>query len=94
MAFCITHLGEGENSMQALRRIQTVDSDHVLIKIPKAFMKRSLEIIIMPIDNLKASSQTSTAWPKDFFAKTAGCLADTPLVREDQGEYEVRNSIQ
>ena len=83
-----------KTACKLLRRIQTVDSDHVFIKIPKAFMKRSLEIIIMPIDNSKAASETSTAWPKDFFAKTAGCLADAPLVREDQGEYEVRNTIQ
>jgi hypothetical protein len=93
MAFYGIHQDEGENNMQALRKIQTVDSDHVFIKIPKAFMKRSLEIIIMPIDTSKSTSETSTAWPNDFFAKTAGCLADAPLVREDQGEYEVRNTI-
>lgn len=80
--------------MQALRKIQIVNSDHISLKIPKAFMKRTLEIIIMPIDDSKLASEASSAWPKDFFAKTAGCFAGTPLVREDQGEYEVRDSIQ
>ena len=56
-------------------------------------MKRSLEIIIMPVDDSKPESEASAAWPKDFFAKTAGCFANTPLVREDLGEYEVRDII-
>jgi len=81
MAFYVTHLDEGENSMQALRRIQIVDSYHIFLKIPKAFMQRSIEIIIMPFDNSRTASETSVAWPKDFFAKTAGCLADSPLTR-------------
>jgi hypothetical protein len=79
--------------MQALRKIQTVNSDHISLKIPKAFMKRSLEIIIMPVDESKPESEASAVWPKDFFAKTAGCFANTPLIREDQGEYEVRDII-
>jgi hypothetical protein len=28
---------------------------------------------------------------KDFFAKTAGCFAGTPLVSEEQGDYEARD---
>ncbi len=80
--------------MQALRKIQTVTSDHVSIKIPKSFMKRPLEIIIMPIDDAKPETKISDGWPKNFFAETAGCFAATPLVREDQGEFEVRDTIQ
>ena len=56
-------------------------------------MKRSLEIIIMPVEDSKSASESSAVWPNDFFAKTAGCFAGTPLIREDQGEYEVRNTI-
>ncbi|MDD2734411.1 MAG: hypothetical protein PHF56_10760 [Desulfuromonadaceae bacterium] len=80
--------------MQAMRTIQTVDSDHISLKIPKAFMKRSLEIIIMPLDESKPVVKASPTWPKDFFAKTAGCFAAEPLVREHQGEYEVRDILQ
>lgn len=32
-------------------------------------------------------------WPPDFFEKTAGSFASTPLVREDQGVFEVRDPI-
>jgi len=56
-------------------------------------MKRSLEIIIMPIDDIKTPSGGGAQWPKDFFTKTSGCFADTPLVREEQGEYELRDTI-
>ena len=83
----------GEKTMQVVRKIQTADSDHISLKIPKAFMKRSLEIIIMPIDEIKTPSGGFAQWPKDFFTKTSGCFADTPLVREEQGEYELRDTI-
>jgi len=76
-----------------VRKIQTADADHISLKIPKAFMKRSLEIIIMPIDDIKTPSGGGAQWPKDFFSKTSGCFADTPLVREEQGEYELRDTI-
>jgi hypothetical protein len=32
-------------------------------------------------------------WPVGFFERTAGALADTPLERGDQGEYEVRKEL-
>jgi len=79
--------------MQAIRKIQIADSDQISLKIPKSFIKRSLEIIIMPIDEEKTVLGPSTDWPKDFFDQTAGCFAGTPLVREDQGEFEVRDTI-
>jgi hypothetical protein len=79
--------------MQALRKIQKVYSDHISIKIPKAFINRTLEVIVIPVDDLRPTPKTVATWPKDFFAKTAGCFASTPLVRENQGEYEVRDII-
>jgi len=57
-------------------------------------MKRSLEIIIMPLDESKPLIEPPRTWPKDFFAKTAGCFAGEPLIRENQGEYEVRDMLQ
>ena len=56
-------------------------------------MKRSLEIIIIPVDDIKTPSEGGAEWPKYFFTKTSGCFADTPLVREEQGEFEVRDTI-
>jgi hypothetical protein len=79
--------------MQVLRSIQTVNSDHISLKIPKYFMKSALEIIIIPIDDSKPAHESSAEWPNDFFARTADCFAGTPLVREEQGKYEVRDGI-
>lgn len=32
-------------------------------------------------------------WPPGFFAETYGSLRDVPLVREEQGDYEVRDEL-
>ena len=32
-------------------------------------------------------------WPSSFFGETAGCFRDEPLVREPQGEYEIREEL-
>ncbi len=35
----------------------------------------------------------AASWPEGYFESTYGCLADTPIERPDQGEYEVRESL-
>ncbi len=35
----------------------------------------------------------STGWPPYFFEKTAGCLADDPIERAPQGDYEIRETL-
>lgn len=47
--------------MQALRKIQSTDSDHISINIPKSFMRRSLEIIVMPIGDSNSAQESSAA---------------------------------
>ena len=32
-------------------------------------------------------------WPPYFFEKTAGCLADDPIERAPQGDYEIRETL-
>lgn len=32
-------------------------------------------------------------WPPNFFEETFGCLAEYPLERPPQGEYETRNAL-
>ncbi|WP_242056532.1 MULTISPECIES: DUF2281 domain-containing protein [unclassified Nostoc] len=32
-------------------------------------------------------------WPPGFFEQTAGCLADDPIQRYPQGEYEQREQL-
>jgi len=74
--------------MQALREIQTAETDTLCVNVPKSFLHRKLEIIVIPVDEA-----LSLAWPSAFFEQTAGCFANTPLVREEQENYEVRDEI-
>lgn len=46
----------------------------------------------MPVESNRVE-QPGTGWPKNFFAKTAGCFAEMPLVREEQGVYEKREEM-
>ncbi|PPD02745.1 MAG: hypothetical protein CTY29_12030 [Methylobacter sp.] len=45
-----------------------------------------------PIDNQPDQHEQLDAngWPIGFFEKTAGCFQGEPLVREPQGDYELR----
>jgi hypothetical protein len=79
--------------MQALRQIKTTDNDFISIKIPRAFQRRKLEIIIIPVNEKASYHDTESTWPRGFFDRTSGCFEGTPLVREEPGEYEVRNEI-
>jgi hypothetical protein len=38
-----------------------------------------------------SASPEELGWPPNFFAKTFGSLRDTNLVREPEGEYEIRD---
>ncbi len=37
---------------------------------------------------------TDSGWPQGFFEATAGAWAGEPLVREPQGDYEIRDELQ
>lgn len=36
----------------------------------------------------------SQGWPRDYFAQTYGALANSPLIRPTQGEFEKRETVQ
>jgi len=72
--------------MNALRLIY--DTPPASIPLPEEFRHGSVEVIIMPLEN-----RPPTGWPQRFFEDTAGSFADTPLSREPQGEYEVRDEL-
>lgn len=49
-------------------------------------------ITLLPVDSERREKQRNN-WPPDFFEKTAGSFADSPLVREGQGVFEERDAI-
>lgn len=80
--------------MQALRKVYQMTSNTVTIDLPITFQNRLVEIILLPLDE-SSSPMTfpNKDWPPDFFEKTAGCLADDPIERAAQGDYEIREEI-
>jgi hypothetical protein len=80
--------------MQALREIHQITSNTLIISVPEAFQNRSVEIIMLPLDeNTSQVSVPNQNWPPDFFEKTAGCLADDPIERAPQGADEIREVL-
>jgi len=64
-------------------------------------MGARIEIIVLieelpPVEyGLHAATEDklSKEWASDFFEKTAGCLADDPIERAPQGDYEIREVL-
>lgn len=42
----------------------------------------------------KSAPPEELGWPPDFFAETFGSLCDTNLIRESEGEYEIRDELE
>jgi len=53
---------------------------------------RIIQAFIKPLDIVPMSTSKTTEW-QNFINQTYGCLADDPIERPDQGEYEVRERI-
>jgi len=74
--------------MQTIRMNTHIGTDGVLkLEVPLEMANTDLEILLVlqPISN--------RSWPKNYFEETAGSLADDPLERPPQGDYEVREPI-
>ena len=63
-----------------------------IIEIPNPLKNRLVELIVLPVDSEKdvKQSEKRIASPLTRFA---GAWAGEPLVRADQGEYEVREEL-
>lgn len=67
------------------------------ISIPEELQHQAVEVIIWPLDKAEARQETETdanGWPIGFFEATAGCLADDPIERAPQGDYEQRLELE
>ncbi len=61
----------------------------ILIEPPSSYLKKE-HCLQSSTDDKQLES---THWPADFFEKTAGCLADDPIERAPQGDYEIREAL-
>ena len=69
----------------------------IRIPIPNELRNRNVEIIILPLDEKAENGDEvevdKNGYPIGFFEETAGSLADDPIERAPQGEYETREEI-
>ena len=85
--------------MEAVRQIY--EKIPASISIPPELHDRRVEVIILPLDQAEEPQPQDASepvdeygWPIGFFEATAGCLADDPIERAPQGEYEVRRELE
>ncbi len=73
---------------------QTIQSDLLegIVEIPSNLKNRLVEVILLPVVSEKhnAQSKEKAGSPLKRFA---GAWVGEPLVREDQGNYEVREEL-
>jgi len=66
----------------------------VLYRIIKALINSPELAVIAPDDTIEAQTKTETSSWHNFIEQTYGCLADDPIERGEQGQYEVREAIE
>jgi hypothetical protein len=78
--------------METIKLKTHVGSDGVLkLEVPVSVKDTDLEVVMVmhpsetPVDEL--------GWPVGFFDKTYGSLADDPIERPPQGQYETRDEV-
>ena len=84
--------------MQSITLNSRVGQDGVLkISVPLGLPGVEMEvmIIIQPVAQPRPPElPDGLGWPPAFFEHTFGCLRHESLVREPQGEYEIRDELQ
>jgi hypothetical protein len=83
--------------MQSILLNSRVGPDGVLkLDVPIGLHDADLEVMVVfqLVTPSQKSSSDASAWPVGFFEKTFGCLRDEFIMRESQGEYEVRDEFQ
>jgi hypothetical protein len=80
--------------MEAIKVKTHVGSDGVLkLEVPVGISDRDLEVLVV-VQPLETDEVDDLGWPIGYFDETAGSLADDPIERGPQGEYEVRDEIE
>jgi hypothetical protein len=83
--------------MQSIKVRSRVGSDGMLhLQIPGGIKNTDLEVIVIfqPVaSETEAKTPEDLGWPPGFFERTFGCFRDEPLVRGEQGEYEIREEL-
>ncbi len=84
--------------METIKIRQRVGQDGILhLNIPVGMQDKEVEVMVIyqSIEILTAAkTPEDLGWTPGFFEQTAGCLADDPIQRYPQGEFEKREGIE
>lgn len=76
---------------------ETIKNVPRMIEVPKELWHRDVDVIFLTLDeqngNRNKVELDANGYPIGFFERTAGALADDPIERAPQGEYESREDI-
>ena len=79
--------------METITLHSRVGADGLLrLQVPVNLTNTDLEVvlIVQPV----APAGETLGWPPGFFKEVAGGWKGEPLVRDDQGQYEVREDLE
>ncbi|BAY29296.1 hypothetical protein NIES2107_11370 [Nostoc carneum NIES-2107] len=84
--------------MQSIKLCSHVGADGILhLEIPVGITDKEMEVMVI-YQQIEPSAHAKTpqelGWPPGFFERTAGLLADDPIQRYPQGEYDTRESLE
>lgn len=77
-------------------RTQVDKEGRVELRVPPQYRGQMLDFVVVfePVQESSVAEQGDPAgWPSGAYAATAGAWQGEPLVREPQGEYEVRDPL-
>jgi hypothetical protein len=78
--------------METITLHSRVGADGLLkLQVPVKMTNTELDVVLI-VQPVAAAGQ-DLGWPPGFFEQTYGSFRDQPLVRESQGEYEVRYEL-
>ncbi len=79
--------------METITLHSRVGADGLLkLQVPVKLTNTDLEVVVI-VQPAEPADQAPD-WPSGFFDEVAGGWRGEPLIREDQGQYEVREELE
>lgn len=75
--------------MELIREIRDIESDKIIINIPKELRKRRVEILVLPLEKLKKKKTDSEEQEKEEFGASGLC----GLWQDERSPEEIVNDI-
>jgi hypothetical protein len=80
--------------MQSIKLKKRVGEDGILhLDIPLGMKDKEVEVMVIYQSVETTQTPEDLGYPPGFFEQTAGCLANDPIQRYPQGEFEEREPL-